>query len=68
MVERFFRDPTANRLRCGVFRSIVELIEALDAYVDLHNENPQPYIWTAKAADILAKVVRAQTVLKRRSV
>ncbi|OUC16297.1 MAG: IS630 family transposase [Alkalinema sp. CACIAM 70d] len=67
MVERFFRDITVNRLRRGVFRSIVELIEALDAYVDEHNENPKPFIWTAKASDILAKVVRAQAVLKGRS-
>jgi transposase len=68
MVERFFRDLTVNRLRRGVFRSIVELIEALDAYVDEHNENPKPFIWTAKASDILAKVVRAQAVFKSRSV
>lgn len=67
MVERFFRDLTVNRLRRGVFRSIAELIEALDAYVDEHNENPKPFIWTAKASDILAKVVRAQAVLKGRS-
>jgi transposase len=68
MVERFFRDLTVNRLRRGVFRSIVELIEALDAYVDEHNVHPKPFIWTAKASDILAKVVRAQAVLKSRSV
>lgn len=67
MVERFFRDLTVNRLRRGVFRSIVDLIEALDAYVDAHNENPKPFIWTAKASDILAKVVRAQAALKGRS-
>ncbi len=68
MVERFFRDLTVNRLRRGVFGSIVELIEALDAFVDAHNENPKPFIWTAKASDILAKVVRAQAALNRRSV
>lgn len=63
MVERFFRDLTQNRLRRGVFRSVFELITALDAYVDLHNENPKPFIWTAKANDILAKVMRAQASL-----
>jgi transposase len=60
MVERFFRDLTENRLRRGVFRSVLELIEALDEYVDRHNENPKPFIWTAKANDILAKVMRAK--------
>jgi transposase len=59
MVERFFRDLTQNRLRRGVFRSVLEFINALDAYVDLRNQNPKPFIWTAKANDILAKVMRA---------
>jgi hypothetical protein len=63
MVERFFRDLTANRLRRGVIRSVFELIVALDAYVDQHSENPKPFIWTAKANEILAKVLRATTSL-----
>jgi transposase len=67
MVERFFRDLTVNRLRRGVFRSILELIEALDAYVDAHNETPKPFIWTKKATDILAKVIRARAALNSHS-
>lgn len=63
MVERFFRDLTENRLRRGVFRSVLELIQALDDFVDQHNENPKPFIWTAKANDILAKVLRAKETL-----
>jgi transposase len=66
MVERFFRDLTENRLKRGVFRSVLELIEALDGYVDNHNEEPKPFIWTAKAKDILAKVMRARTALNNR--
>ena len=62
MVERFFRDLTENRLRRGVFRSVLELIQALDDYVDQHNKSPKPFIWTAKANDILAKVMRAKAV------
>lgn len=65
MVERFFRDLTENRLRRGVFRSVVELIEALDQYVDQHNQNPKPCIWTAKATDVLAKVLRARDVFNK---
>ncbi len=63
MVERFFRDLTENRLRRGVFHSVLELIEALDLFVDQHNKNPKPFIWTATAKDILAKVMRARTAL-----
>jgi transposase len=59
MVERFFRDITTERLRQGVFRSVPELIAAIQDYIALHNENPKPFVWTAKANDILAKVIRA---------
>jgi transposase len=67
MVERFFRDLTDNRLRRGAFRGVEELIAAIHEYIDRHNENPKPFIWTAKAADILEKVKRAQAVLNLQS-
>ena len=59
MVERFFRDITTERLRNGVFRSVPELTAAIKEYIAVHNRNPKPFIWTAKAHDILAKVIRA---------
>ena len=63
MVERFFRDLTQNRLRRGVFRDVEELIMAIGDYIDRHNQNPKPFIWTAKASDILEKVKRARRSL-----
>lgn len=63
MVERFFRDLTQNRLRRGVFRDVEELIMAIEGYIDRHNENPKPFIWTAKANDILEKVKRARQTM-----
>jgi hypothetical protein len=66
MVERFFRDLTQNRPRRGVFRSVEELITAIFNYIDHHNDNPKPFIWTAKAADILEKVKRARAPLHNR--
>jgi hypothetical protein len=59
MVERVFRDITTERLRRGVFASVPDLIRAIEGYVDHHNENPKPFISTAKANDILQKVIRA---------
>jgi len=67
MVERFFRDLTQNRLRRGVFRDVEELVTAIGDYIDQHNERPKPFIWTAKAADILEKVKRARASLNNRS-
>jgi transposase len=63
MVERFFRDITVNRLRRGVFTSVPELIAAIDEYVAHHNTKPKPFIWTKSAADILQKVIRANSRL-----
>lgn len=68
MVERFFRDLTVNRLRRGVFRSTEELTRAIDLYLENHNTNPKPFIWTAKASDILEKVKRGRERLNKQSV
>ena len=65
MVERFFRDLTCNQLRRGVFQDLEQLIMAIGEYIDGHNKNPKPFIWTAKANDILEKVTRAQAVLNK---
>jgi len=66
MVERFFRDLTQNRLRRGVFQDLEQLIMAIGEYIDDHNQNPKPFIWTAKASDILEKVTRARTAVNKR--
>ena len=63
MVERFFRDITVNRLRRGVFTSVPELVAAIDEYLAHHNTNPKPFIWTKSTADILQKVIRANSRL-----
>jgi transposase len=65
MVERFFRDITENRIRRGVFRSVPELISAIQDYIHNHNQSPKPFIWTAKASDILEKVTRARRTLDK---
>jgi transposase len=65
MVERFFRDLTVQRVRRGVFRSVDELVTAIDDYIDGHNDSPKPFIWTAKASDILEKVKRGRAALHK---
>ena len=65
MVERFFRDITEKRLRRGVFHSVPELVTALEEYLAHYNENPTPFVWTAKANDILKKVARARKKLPK---
>ena len=62
-VERFFRDISENRLRRGVFKSLPELVTAIDEYVAHHNTDPKPFIWTKSARDILQRVIRANAHL-----
>lgn len=49
--------------RPGVFRSVPDLIVAIEDYIAIHNQNPKPFVWTAKAHDILQKVIRANRQL-----
>lgn len=65
MVERFFRDITDKRIRRGVFTSVPDLEAGINEYIAVHNANPKPFIWTAKASDILAKVTRARAALNK---
>lgn len=65
MIERFFRDLTDKALRRGSFFNVDDLIGAIDEYIHQHNRNPKPFIWTAEANDILAKVKRARKSLDK---
>lgn len=63
-VERFFGLITGDRIRCGVFKSVPELVDAINQYVDHHNADPKPFVWTASAAEILEKVARGRKTLE----
>lgn len=65
MVERFFRDLTDKQIRRGVFKNVSQLTQRIDEYIKQHNQNPNPFIWTAKATDILEKVKRARAKLDK---
>ena len=63
MVERFFRDLTEKQLRRGVFTSVEALQKCILAYIEEHNRQPKPFIWTAKANDFSKKLKRAKAKL-----
>ena len=56
MIERFFRDLSEKAIRRGSFFNVDDLIGAIQEYINAHNDDPKPFIWTASAKDILAKV------------
>ena len=57
-VEGFFSVLTRRRLKRGTFHSIVDLQAAINRYIDEHNNDPKPFVWTKSADTILAKLHR----------
>jgi putative transposase len=45
-------------LRRGVHRSTRELEAAIQAFIENHNQDPKPFVWTKSADEILASVSR----------
>ena len=65
LVERWFRELTDKALRRGAFHSVPDLIASIQEYIDSHNDAPRPYMWTATAESILAKVARGRIALEK---
>jgi len=63
LVERWFSEITQKRIRRGAFSSVKKLTQAITDYIDDHNKNPKPFIWSASVESILEKVRRARAVL-----
>ena len=64
LVERFFAEITAKRIRRGAFNSVAQLEGAIDDYLMRHNADPKPFVWTKPADDILARERRALEKLR----
>jgi transposase len=63
-VERFFGRITDERIRRGVFNSVGQLETAIMDYLDHHNVQPKPFLWTKSPGEILEKVARAKQALE----
>jgi transposase len=64
LVERFFALITQERIRRGAFTSVPDLESAIMDYLEHHNADPRPFVWTASASAILEKVARAKQALE----
>lgn len=63
-VERWFALLTERAIKRGVFRSTRELEQAIRDFIEQHNDDPKPFIWTKTAEQIIAAVARhSQQVL-----
>ena len=65
IVEGFFRNLNQRRLKRGVFQNVPALIKAIMGYIEDHNRDPRPIVWTAAADSILEKVGRARAKLDK---
>ena len=63
-VEGFFSKLTRQRLKRGVFRSIVDLQATIRRFIEEANDNPKPFVWTADPDRILAAVKRGNHVIE----
>ena len=58
LVERWFSELTTKLLRRGAHRSVRQLNTEIRRWVDTWNENPQPFVWTKTADQILDSIKR----------
>ena len=58
LVERWFAELTTKQIRRGAHRSVSELERAIYAFLDAHNTDPKPFVWTKSADEILASIAR----------
>lgn len=64
LVERWFGELTRKRIRRGVFKSVQDLVTAINDYIHLNNQCPKPFVWTKNVDAILEKVTRCKGVIE----
>ena len=62
LIERWFANLTARRIRRGVFHSVPELVGAINDFVRIYNDDPAPFIWTASVESIMQKINRCKAI------
>ena len=63
-VDGFFAKLTRRRLKRGVFRSVDDLKAAIERFVAETNNDPKPFVWTAKPNRVPAAVKRGKQALE----
>jgi transposase len=58
LVERWFAELTTKKLRRGAHRSVRQLNTDIRAWIQTWNDNPQAFVWTKTADEILESIAR----------
>lgn len=64
-IETWFGIATRQSIRRGTFTSVKVLIKQIRDYITHWNSDAKPFIWTATAEEILAKIRLVQTNIKK---
>lgn len=65
LIERWFAELTNKRIRRDSFRSVEDLVAAIEQFLAVWNEKPKPFVWTATVESIVAKLDRCRQTLER---
>jgi transposase len=58
LVERWFAELTMKQIRRGAYGSVAQLKAGIQEFIDAHQANPKPFVWTKSADEILASIAR----------
>jgi transposase len=58
LVERWFAELTTKKLKRSAHRSVRALNADIRAWIETWNEDPQPFVWTKTADQILESIAR----------
>src|SRR5712671_6829591 len=58
LVERWFAELTMKQIRRGTYRSVAQLKAGIQDFIDAHQADPKPFVWTKSADEILASIAR----------
>lgn len=58
MVEGWLSILTKKQIRRNSFSNVNELIRAINEFVETYQKHPTPFVWTAKADEIIRKVAK----------
>jgi transposase len=63
-VEGFFAKLSRRRLKRGTFHSVVALQQAINRFIEHHNQEPRPFTWNADPKAIIAAAKRGHQTLQ----
>lgn len=58
LVERWFAELTMKQIRRGAYQSVTQLKAGIQEFIDAHQVDPKPFVWTKSADEILASIAR----------